>query len=191
MTVHTSDPGCELMMDLQQGNSDAFRRIVEMYSEDLVNFVYYLCGDLNTAQDIVQDALIRIYKSRDNYRATGKFKTFLYTVTKNIWIDFVRRKYNSEVSLDDAKEEVSLKEFIDSGSSSPVEILSEREFREKLNTCINRLPEKHRIVVVMGFIEGMKYSEISEALGIPEGTVKSRIFNALNMLKEFLGDSEK
>ena len=162
-----------LMELVRTGNKDAFAMLVRRHQQALLNFFRRM--DVYTdAEDLVQETFLRIFKYRDRYRPTAKFTTFLYTVARTTWLDQARRNVRKE-RLSTALEEES-REAAGGNSARPLLKLDARDALEKL-------PEKLRSVVVLSFYQGLAYSEISDVLQIPVGTVKSRMFLAMEQLR--------
>lgn len=160
------------MMDAKAGRVEAFAPLVRKYQQSLVNFFRRL-GVYTDAEDLVQETFLKVYRHRKRYRATAKFSTFLYRVARNVWVDWCRkigRRRNLVEKLE--KEAAQSPE-----QQSPDAAMDVRE-------AVAALPEKLRMVVVLSIYQGLKYEEIARVLGIPTGTVKSRMHLAMRHLKE-------
>ncbi len=187
-------PDEELIAGFKSGDREAFAQIVRRYQTVLINFFYHLCYDASTAEDLAQEVFIRLLKHLDHYEPKAKFTSFLFRVAKNLWIDRVRRTHSGgkkEVSLEApiggaADGDSTLSSRVESGLDSPAEYMLRDEMRETLRKALERLPEEHRMVVILSEIHAMKYEEIGEVLQIPVGTVKSRMHHAIERLKEIL-----
>jgi RNA polymerase sigma-70 factor (ECF subfamily) len=188
-------PDEELIEGFKAGDRGAFAQIVQRYQTVLVNFFYHQCYDSGTAEDLTQEVFLRLHRHLASYEPRSKFTSFLFRVAKNLWIDRVRRTRagdRKEVSLDapmgghSGSEPSTVESRIASATDSPSEFLLRDEMRDTLRRALERLPEEHRMVVILSEIQGMKYHEIGEVLGIPVGTVKSRMHHAIERLKEIL-----
>ena len=127
------------------------------------------------AEDLAQETFIRLFKYRFRYKPRAKFTTFLYLLARQVWIDTLRkgkRKQEFEERFREHTEVVTQPGHADNGQLASAE------------QALHRLPEPMRLVVVMSIHQGLKYAEIAEVLKVPEGTVKSRMFNALRRLRE-------
>lgn len=184
----------ELIEEFRRGNIDAFEMLVERYQAMLLNFFYHCARDRQTAEDCTQEVFIRLVSNIARYTPKAKFTTFLFRVARNLWIDRLRadgarlKPVSLEVPLMDS--EKKLKETVPSASAAPPEILSRKEGEASIMKVIDELPEDVRIVLVLSELEGLKYKEISEVLDIPIGTVKSRMHNAVELLKKKWGDRD-
>ena len=135
----------------------------------------------------MQEVFLRLWKARGRYRPTGKFTTYLFQIAKNHWLN-EREKRNrriSPVSLEAGANESSngLRDAVETGERGPMAETLNRELAERIAEAVSRLSEKLRLVFVLGQHQGMKYADIAEVLGIPVGTVKSRMSNAEQSLR--------
>lgn len=188
-------PDEELIALFQGGDREAFAQIVRRYQANLANFFFHLCYDRSTAEDLSQEVFLRLYTHLQEYEPRSKFVSFLYRIARNLWIDRLRRvagQHRKEVSIEtplsggEDADSPSLKDRLRTGQDPPADFLLRDELRELVRKALDRLPEEHRMVVILSEIHGMRYEEISEALGVPIGTIKSRMHHAMSRLKEIL-----
>ncbi|RIA11130.1 RNA polymerase sigma-70 factor (ECF subfamily) [Flavobacteriaceae bacterium MAR_2010_72] len=156
-----------------------YKYIFDTYSKTLFNFVYYKGGDTQQAEDIVQDAFIKLWDNCSNI-IFEKAKSYLFTVARNLFLNQVAHQkivlqHQSQSSTDRTNE-------------TPQFILEEKEYMVKLKNVIADLPEKQREVFLLSRIDKKKYSEISELLGITVKAVEKRMSQALVILRDKLGD---
>ena len=181
----------ELMVAFQEGDQEAFALLYDRHTRALINFFYKMCYDRALAEDLMQDTFLKLLRSRGKYRPEASFKTFLYTVAKNLWIDRHRSQKAAPktVSAEIRAQEdgATLGELAEAATDSPVERLADREAAEIVRRALLDLPEAQRLVFVMAEAQGLRYREISEILGIPVGTVKSRMNAAVTTLRGLLG----
>ncbi len=171
----------ELMSEVREGNKSAFSELVTRNQQSLVNF-FRRSGVGTDAEDLAQDTFIRIYNYRDRYRPSAKFTTFLYMIARQVRIDWLRRRGRRR----ELQEQIA-----DDPSAIPSVVISHgRAARLDAGLLLKALPDAMREVVVLNFYQGLRYSEISELLDLPEGTVKSRMFNALRRMREMLERDE-
>ena len=164
----------------------AFETLYARYSRPLVNFFFRLVWDRQRAEDLMQETFLRLWRGRSGYVPSGKFTTYLFQIGKNHWLnerDKARRRI-APVSLDAGAEGSNgLAEAVASQGGGPVRESLDRELGQKIAQAVSGLSEKLRLVFVLGQVQGIRYADISEILGIPVGTVKSRMANAEKMIR--------
>lgn len=186
----------ELIALVKKGRLSAFTQLVDRHQRSLINFFYHLSWDRQMSEDCAQEVFLRIYSHLGTYEPQAKFTTFLYRIARNLWIDRLRslQAHGRPVSLESpvgfGDDDRTLRDRVSAGAPSPVEILAQEETQQELRDAIDRLPEEQRSVVVLSEIQGLKYQEIADILEIPVGTVKSRMFTAMERLKDLLADIE-
>ena len=183
-----------LLAALRSGDLGAFSALVARHQRSLINFFYHLCWDRQGAEDCAQEVFLRVYSHLDTYEPQAKFTTFLFRIARNLWIDRMRSAavHGKPLSLEASSggEGRSLQERVASRVQSPVEILAREEQQEALRRAIDQLPDEQKSVVILSEIQGMKYQDIGEILGVPVGTVKSRMHTAMEKLKDLLSVAE-
>jgi RNA polymerase sigma-70 factor (ECF subfamily) len=179
------------MVAFKEGDPEAFAALYDRHARPLINFFYRMCYDRAMAEDLTQDTFLKLLRHRGKYRPEATFKTFLYTVARNLWIDRQRSRkaapkaVSTEVRVQE--EGVSLGELLAGAPDSPVDRLASHEAAEIVKRALEDLPEPQRLVFVMAEAQGLKYREISAILGVPIGTVKSRMNAAVSRLRGLLG----
>ena len=175
-----------LIEQINNGDLGAFDQLVARYETRVYTIAYRYSGNYNDANDLAQEAFIRVYRSIHSFRGESSFLTWLYRVVTNVCKDELRRR---------AKEKtVSFDEIVENGSSPVVEGKSQpleeavlrNEWREEVQQILNSLTPEHRTIVIMRDIQGYSYEEIAYFLSCSLGTVKSRLSRARNVLKERL-----
>jgi RNA polymerase sigma-70 factor (ECF subfamily) len=180
-----------LVQRAKQGDVDAFARLAAQYKDKIYNYVARLCGDAPEAEDLTQEVFIRAFVAMRRFRGTATFQTWLYKIATNMALDALRRRRRAgppAVSLDAPIEtdESSLQRELADTSGDPHETAAARELQHEVQQGISALSEKLRVVIVLFDIQGLSYEEIAEVLGVPLGTVKSRLFNARMALRQRL-----
>ena len=177
----------------QDGDAEAFERIVLFYQEKVFNLAYRLLGHREEAEDLTQEVFINVFRHISEFRGESQFSTWIYQVTMNHCrnrLKYLRRRYHHATeSLDDpvSTEEGEMgKELADEGEM-PEDMLYRRQVQELVQIALGRLRQEYREAVVLRDIQNLSYQEISEILGVPEGTIKSRLHRARWELKEILG----
>ncbi len=182
-----------LLRRARQGDVAAFEQLVLTYEKKVINLAYRLSGSREDAADLAQEALVRVYKSLDRFREQARFSTWLYRIVVNVCLDHQRsRKRQQTVSLDAPLEgnDGEVPRQIASDAVDPQEAAERSDLREAVQAAIGRLSGEHRTVLVMRDIQDMPYEEIGEVLGLPLGTVKSRLNRARQALKQELLHTE-
>lgn len=186
------DEDVTLMLSFKRGDYNAFAMLVERHQQTLIQFFYAQHPDQQLAEDCAQEVWRKVFKARNDYVARARFKTYLFRVARNYWIDVYRSKakHMSLVSLDASSSKLdgdaSLANLVQDELPTPPSLLSNEELKRKIEWALGRLPENQREVFVLAEFQGLKYHDIGEALEIPVGTVKSRMFNAMRRLRDLL-----
>jgi len=178
----------ELIRQVLAGETNAFSELVERYQSKVYSLALRMCGSEDDAFDLAQDAFVRAWQSLGSYRFDAAFSSWLFRLTSNICIDYLRKKKRSKViSLtfeDDEGEEVQL-ELPDPGPT-PEQALLRAEERAMLAEAMNALPVEARQILTLRAIDALSYEQIAEVMGLPEGTVKSRLSRAREQLRKKL-----
>ncbi len=168
----------ELMRLAREDRPEAFGCLVRRHQRAVLNF-FHRMGAHTDADDLVQEAFVRLWRFRQRYRPTARFTTFLYTVARHVWLDSVRKRTRFRLFAEKWKADAEPSH--DGG-------LGRMRARLDVQSALGRLPAKLRDVVVLSIYQGLRYDEVAEVLEIPLGTVKSRMFLALNRLKEIFDE---
>lgn len=166
------------------GDSRAFTELVLRYQTRLLNFVYRSIGDRERAEDLVQEAFIRVHRHLHRFDQSKKFSTWIYTIASNLAKNELRnRSRNPLVLFQTIKKNWDADhrplQFEDT-QSRPDDLYRKRHLRELVEATVAQLPEHHRAVFVLRELEGKSYEEIAEITGCNLGTVKSRLNRARN-----------
>ena len=168
----------ELIKNFQKGNEDAYVQLVNRYKDKLINFVFRMIGDLEQSEDIVQETMIKLYYKKHYYREVAKFSTWIYTIARN--------QTNTELRKKKRKQTLSLSRFGKNEKDYELAAIQpriEKEVEDKfllkrIQSCINKLPDHYKTVIILRDIEQLSYEEISKIVSAPLGTIKSRINRA-------------
>lgn len=181
-----------LIKETIKGDTNAFRVLVDRYHKQLINFFYYLTWDRHISEDLSLEVFIKVFKVLDKYKSHGRFLSYLFTIAKNHWIDYIRvrksLKRSQPVSLSAEKDgDMSIEKiFADAKVDDPPHVLMKQETTKYIRDILSGLPEEQRVVIILSEFQGLTYEEIAQSLKIPIGTVKSRIHNAFINLKKIL-----
>lgn len=172
------------------GDANAFEELVLKYEKTVYNLALRMVGDRDDAFDMTQEAFIKAYGSLSSFRGDSKFSVWIYRITTNVCLDFLRsksRKQQVSLTVSDDDEDAQLD--IPDPKADPEQQLIKKISMQSVEEGLKTLPDKQRQILVMRELGGMSYAEIGKALSIEEGTVKSRIFRARKRLCIFLLDS--
>lgn len=172
------------------GDANAFEELVLKYEKTVYNLALRMVGDRDDAFDMTQEAFIKAYGSLSSFRGDSKFSVWIYRITTNVCLDFLRsksRKQQVSLTVSDDDEDAQLD--IPDPKADPEQQLMQKMSMQSVEEGLKTLPDKQRQILVMRELGGMSYAEIGAALSLEEGTVKSRIFRARKRLCIFLLDS--
>ncbi len=172
-----------LIKAAQAGDREALVTLLREIEHQVYRTAYYLLNNEQDALDASQDALIRIYTKIGSYEEKAQFRTWVQRIVTNICIDKFRRK----------KPSVSIEEHemvFQAGDNVETEVLSAYA-AEEIREAIGKLPEHHRTVVVLRYLQDFSYNEIADSLNLPLNTVKSYLFRARQQLQILLHDYQK
>lgn len=177
----------ELILEFQRNNTeDAFNILVQRYKNPLTNFVFRFLGDYESCNDIVQETMIKVYRYKDSYSTVAKFSTWVYTIAGNLArTEYRRQRRRNIFSISDYGEDHSTFDLPD--ESYRPDIITDSGIKDEIiQKALMKVKETYREAVILRDIQGMSYEEISEILGVNEGTVKSRINRGRAQLQELL-----
>jgi RNA polymerase sigma-70 factor (ECF subfamily) len=181
----------ELMELASEGDEMAFQELARRLRPGLRVFLGRLGCGLAEAEDVAQEALIRLWVHRRSYRAGRRLRPYLLEIAKNVFLSHVQRHGSRPASVAFPTEPSALDRLLLRAGwqveGPEAEVMSRyREYR--LSRAVGELPTGERLVFVLKHHEGLRYGEIAELLGIAEGTVKSRMFRAVRLLRQALPD---
>lgn len=172
----------KLISRAAKGDASAFNELLGMHEKKMYAVCLRMCANNEDAQDCLQEAMLRIFRSISGFKGQSSFSTWVYRVTMNTCLDELRKKKN--------KQSTSLDGLLETGwspsndSDTPEHHAIAKEKRVAIRSAISELPDDMRAAVVLRDIQGFSYDEISEILGINVGTIKSRISRGREKLRE-------
>lgn len=158
----------------REGDKEAFEILVTEYQQKVYATALSVMGNEADALDASQEAFIRIYKSISKFRGDSSLSTWIYKVTTNICLDMLRKQGRVKTVNIDETAELTATDY----GSSPEQYILTKERRAAVKKALASLPADLKAAFVLRDVNGLSYSEIAEALSVPEGTVKSRIARA-------------
>jgi len=188
----------EIVKRAQAGDHDAFRILVERYQGRAYGLALRILRNEEQAKDAVQDSFLKVYRSLDRFEGRAGFYTWLYRIVMNQCLDHKRRdksdrevEWNDEsaVGVLDASELAASPAGRDADREAPDVAIERSEIRQAVARAINALPEDARRTIQLREIDGLSYKEIAEVMGIPKGTVMSRLHYARQRLRELLQEA--
>lgn len=176
------------------GDIQAFNTLVWRWEKPLLNFIWRQVGDQETAKDLTQTALIRIYKQLPKLKDADRFSSWAYRIAINLCKDeFKRRKRRKTTSLDEMtlhEQDRRIYAAQHTAPRTPESLLHQDQLGHILEASLQKLPEAQRVVVIMKQYQGLKFTEISDILKEPVNTVKSRLYYGLKAMRRHLEASE-
>jgi len=172
-----------------EGNTSAFDVIVRRYNTKVYSLAYRLLNSVEDAEDVAQDTFSQAFKGLGSFRGSSKFYTWLFRITYNLAIS-QRRKRKPALSLNsqtDSQGEITLP----SDDASPMKNMEDEEGKTLMDKALGLLSLDHRAGLVLKEIEGFSYEEIALSLGVPVGTVRSRLHRARLELRAILEKLDK
>lgn len=175
-----------LMLQVRDGDMKAFERLVELNQRAVIGTVARMLNNIDDAHDIAQQVFVRVWRSAERYEPSAKFTTWLFTITRNLVFNEIRRRgRKKEVSLEEQAEDHH-RDHAAPGRHNPDSAVQQSELEDAIDRAIQTLPEKQRLAVSLRRYEDMPYEDICEILGMSLSAVKSLLFRARNELKEKL-----
>ncbi|HOW45774.1 MAG TPA: sigma-70 family RNA polymerase sigma factor [Candidatus Aminicenantes bacterium] len=174
-----------LIRRVLRGDRKAFEELMRKYERRIYGFVVRMVRNEETAIDLTQDFFIKIYTVLDKYNFEYKFSTWAYRICYNLVIDHIRKHQAQVDSLDD--DSVSPRDLLESDNVSREDgfrALARAETRDYVWRVVDQIPLKFRELILLRYIQDLKYEEIAEIMSLPVGTVKNRIFKAKEILKQ-------
>ncbi len=179
-----SDPAPQAISDdlrqrLEAGQyREAFERIIELYSRKIFHLAFSMVRNETQAEDLAQEALLRVWKGLPGYHGGASLSTWIYTIARNTCLtELKKRAARPTVSLDEPELEGALEALPGLQSTDP-----ESGAGMDVNQMLERLPDKYRQVITLFYLEQKSYEEVGRLLGLPLGTVKTFLFRAKKQL---------
>jgi len=171
-----------LMQEVGAGSLAAFQALYERHRRSVFNFLLRSLGDRRTAEDLLQETFLRVFAHREEYRPTAAFRTWLFTIARNLLIDQLRQQSRSQEIGDEAPLEA-----VEAPGATPLQQAEARELGEWLQAAVSRLSPSQREVLLLSRFAGLSHEEISRVTGASPAAVRVTLHRALQRLRNFLG----
>jgi RNA polymerase sigma-70 factor, ECF subfamily len=184
-----------LFTQYRRGNKNAFHSIVQRHERALYNFVLRQVHVSSTAEDMVQETFVRVVQNADSFKEESRFSTWLYTIARNLCIDFLRKKAHKnhtslDVSPDSQETNLALQERLATPELGADRNSINQQLQKHIQKAVETLPEEQREVFMLRHVTELAFKEIADIVGVNENTVKSRMRYALERLQLALAEFE-
>ncbi len=192
LSAYRHDPDVQLMLRAKLGDDAAFSQLVESYQDRLVGVLYHLLGQQEAAEDLAQEAFLRIYRNRKKYEAKAKFSTWLFHIANNLasnWRrDGARRRTANFPSSDSGALGPRPQEWLLAEKSAlmPARVLDRTETQTLVRAALDSLSDRQKMAVLLHKFEQMSYIDIATAMDLSPQAVKSLLSRARENLRVFL-----
>jgi len=181
-----------LVAELRAGSEEAFAYLLAVYQNPVFNLVAHIVEQRTDAADVLQEVFVKVFRSIRHFHGESTLKTWIYRIAiheaSNHRRSWLRRRLREALSLD---EDAAVSEMVLAKSpeqpETPYQALEQAERQKLVQRALASLAQPYRTVVVLREMEGLAYEEIAQALGVSEGTVKSRLLRGRELLKRKLG----
>ena len=170
-----ADRETELMLRVKGGDREAFAELYTLFQKPLFNYLYRLSFNRAVTEDLLQEAFLRVWKAAPTWEPAAKVSTWIFRISHNLFLNEAARRREKSIETPEAELR-----------ADPASDLNRREVRSAVQKAIESLPDGERECLMLSEYNGFKYAEIAEILGIPVGTVKSRMYSAVQHLREAL-----
>jgi RNA polymerase sigma-70 factor (ECF subfamily) len=181
-----------IMLELRSGNMAGFDFLIQKYRKPIIHFMYRMVRNQAVAEELAQEVFLRVYRSRETYRAEARFSTWLYRIATNLGVNYARdtrhERAASTVYLDEADPETGTTPDVADTTLGAEANLLRQERLNAIRQHVMALPERQRMAVLMHKYEGMDYKQIGDVLKLSESATKSLLFRAYQTLRDKLKD---
>ena len=179
-----------IMLELRTGNMAGFDYLIQKYRKPIIHFMYRMVRNQAVAEELAQEVFLRVYRSRETYRAEARFSTWLYRIATNLGVNYARdtrhERSASTVYLDEVDSETGTTPDVADSTPDVEANLLRQERLNAIREHVMALPERQRMAVLMHKYEGMDYKQIGEVLKLSESATKSLLFRAYQTLRDKL-----
>lgn len=176
----TTTDDTQLLLRIASGSQDALAEFYRLFESQVYAFALSRLNDPHACADIVNEVMLAVWKGAERYQGNAKVRTWLLGITHHKVVDRLRKKNRYDYEELDS-------EIPDGTTPSATSVIEQSQDADKVRECVDKLSDAHKQVVHLVFFEDLSYGEIAETVGCPEGTVKTRVFHAKQLLKRCLG----
>ncbi|MCH9022067.1 MAG: sigma-70 family RNA polymerase sigma factor [Planctomycetes bacterium] len=184
----------QLMAKYQAGHQNAFTVLIKRYEKELYHFLVRFLGNASLAEESFQEAFLQVHISAGRFDTEKRFRPWLYTIAANKARDLLRsRAARPTVQLTDSSQDDShadLWDYLLNTDQTPGDILDEKYQKERVRTTVEKLPNRHREILVLAYFNQVSYKDMADVLDIPLGTVKSRLHAAVKNFSQLYKRSQ-
>ncbi len=173
-------------VDMKSAELKKFEEVVNDYQKTIINFHYRFIGDKFEAENLAQETFIKVYLKFQTLKDPKKMKSWIFSIARNVVIDFFRRNKNREIAF--GNEIVA--NYIEATSADFGQQVDNDEISHELDKCIDQLSPQDKMMIKLLYYEGFSYNEISKLLKINQNTLKSRLHRARTILMEIVQGNE-
>ncbi len=181
-----------IMLELRAGNMAAFDFLIQKYRKPIIHFMFRMVHNQAVAEELAQEVFLRVYRSRETYRAEARFSTWLYRIATNLGVNQARdtkqERSASTIYLDETDSETGTTPDLADATPGAESAMLRRERMNAIREVVLELPERQRMAVLMHKYEEMDYKQIGDVLKLSESATKSLLFRAYQTLREKLKD---
>jgi len=179
-----------IMLELRAGNMAGFDYLIQKYRKPIIHFMYRMVHNQAIAEELAQEVFLRVYRSRETYRAEARFSTWVYRIATNLGVNHARdtkqERFASTIHLDEVDPETGTTPDVADSTIGAETNMLRNERMNAIRQHVLALPERQRMAVLMHKYEGMDYKQIGEVLKLSESATKSLLFRAYQTLREKL-----
>ena len=175
------DPDVRLMLRVRADEPGAFAELVEQFQHRLVAVMHHVIGDATEAEDLAQEAFLRVYRARKKYRPRSKFSTWLFTIANNLARNSLRSRQRKPVTplvSNESGPSGPQEQMVRDNRSGPMQKVQRKELAGLIQEALAALSERQRVAVVLNKFEDMNYAEIADVMGLTTKGVKSLLSRA-------------
>ena len=177
-------PDAAVVALARDGDSEAFRALVERHSRAVYRLAHRMTGTPQDAEDVVQETFLKAYKQLSRFESRANFSTWLHRIAVNCSIDLIRSRPHRETGRDSSDlEQFGADERVEAGRASPQRLMLSTEVQDRVNSAMAALSRMERAAFVLRHFEGQSIDEISRALGLKTNATKHSIFRAVKKMR--------